>query len=84
MYKNHVFGGFVDTISTHLSPSLPLSLPPSPPSPPSLSIQCQKDIVGGTHPVTKSEALQLAALQVQVDFGDWEEGRFKKGFLKSM
>lgn len=56
---------------------------------PSLSIplsspQCQKEIVNGTHPVTKSEALQLSALQVQVDFGSWEEGKFKKGFLQSV
>ena len=38
----------------------------------------------GTHPVSRQEAIQLAALQLQADFGNQEEGRFEKGFVKSM
>ena len=47
--------------------------------------KCHEAVVGGTHPVTRDESIQLAALQCQVLFGDFKEERFeKKSFLKPM
>ena len=46
--------------------------------------QCREAIVEGAHPVTKQEAIQLAALQLQVEFGNQKEGHVDKNFVKSM
>ena len=46
--------------------------------------QCQEATVEGTHPVTKQEAIQLEALQMQAQFGNQEEGRIDKSLVKSM
>jgi talin len=49
-----------------------------------LFVQCREAIVEGAHPVTKQEAIQLAALQLQVEFGNQKEGHVDKNFVKSM
>ena len=49
-----------------------------------LVLQCQEAIVEGTHPVTKQEAIQLASLQVQAQFGNQVDGRVDRNFIKSL
>ena len=36
----------------------------------------------GKHPVTEEEAIQLAGIQCQIQFGDFKENRHKVGFLQ--
>ncbi|XP_020615506.1 talin-2-like [Orbicella faveolata] len=42
-----------------------------------LYVQCRDGILDGTHPCTQEEASQLGAIQIQVQFGDFEEGKYK-------
>ena len=49
-----------------------------------LNTQCREAVIEGTHPVTKQEAIELAALQLQVEFGNQREGHVDKNFVKSM
>lgn len=42
-----------------------------------LYVQCRDGILDGTHPCTQEEAAQLGAIQIQVQFGDFEEGKYK-------
>ncbi|KAA3678725.1 uncharacterized protein DEA37_0008578 [Paragonimus westermani] len=39
-------------------------------------------ILKGTHPVSLDEAIHLAAIQCQVQFGDYVQERFKNNFLE--
>ncbi|RXG61740.1 Talin-1 [Armadillidium vulgare] len=47
-----------------------------------LYVQCRDDIINGTHPVTQEKACEFAGIQCQVQFGDYNEGRHKPGFLE--
>ena len=49
------------------------------PAPPPL--QSRDAIVEGAHPCTREEALQFAALQCQVAYGNHSEAKHKPGFL---
>ena len=49
-----------------------------------LHTQCREAVIEGTHPVTRQEAVGLAALQLQVEFGNQREGHVDKNFVKSM
>ncbi|XP_073240951.1 talin-like [Porites lutea] len=42
-----------------------------------LFVQCRDGILDGTHPCTQEEAIQLAAIQIQVQFGDFEDAKYK-------
>ena len=44
-------------------------------------VQSRDAIVSGHHPSTSDEAVQLAALQVQVQHGNHEPDKHKPGFL---
>jgi talin len=44
--------------------------------------QAREQILDGTHPVRLEDAVQLAALQVQVQFGDHRETQHKPGLLE--
>ena len=44
--------------------------------------QAKEAILNGTHPVRQEDALQFAAYQVQVQFGDHREATHKAGFLE--
>ena len=47
-----------------------------------LYVQCRDAVLNGTHPVTHEEAIQLAGLQCQIQFGNFVEGKHKPGFLE--
>jgi len=47
-----------------------------------LYAQCQSKIVEGTLPVTKDEAVMFAALQTQIEHGNYNPARHKLGFLE--
>lgn len=49
-------------------------------APPSL-LQSRDAIIDGAHPCTREEALQFAALQCQVSYGNHSEAKHKQGFL---
>ena len=42
----------------------------------------KEDVIDGTHPVSKDEAVHLAALQCQVLYGNYNEAKHKPGFLR--
>lgn len=44
--------------------------------------QAREAILDGTHPVTMDAAVQFAALQVQIQFGDHREANHKPGILE--
>ena len=46
-----------------------------------LYVQSRDAIVDGAHPCTREEALQFAALQCQVSYGNHSEAKHKPGFL---
>ncbi|KAF5405196.1 FERM central domain protein [Paragonimus heterotremus] len=46
-----------------------------------LYVQLKDAILKGTHPVSLDEAIHLAAIQCQVQFGDYVQERFKNNFL---
>ena len=46
-----------------------------------LYAQMKEDINDGTHPVSKEEAIHLAALQFQVTYGSFNEAMQKPGLL---
>ena len=43
--------------------------------------QLKQDIIKGQQPVTEDQAVEFAALQVQVQFGDFKENIHRPGFL---
>ena len=43
--------------------------------------QAKEAILEGTHPVRLEDAIQFAALQVQIQFGDHKEDKHKMGML---
>ena len=43
--------------------------------------QAKEAILDGTHPVPLETAIQFAALQVQIQFGDHKEDKHKPGML---
>ena len=43
--------------------------------------QAKEAILEGTHPVRLEDAIQFAALQVQIQFGDHKEDKHKPGML---
>ena len=43
--------------------------------------QAKEAILEGTHPVRLEDAIQFAALQVQIQFGDHKEEKHKVGML---
>ena len=45
-------------------------------------LQCRDAILKGKHPVTESEATQLAGIQCQIQFGDFKSQTHKPGFLE--
>ena len=45
------------------------------------SLQSRDAIIDGTHPCTHEEAIQLAALQCQVQYGNHNEAKHKAGLL---
>ena len=47
-----------------------------------LSLQTRDAILKGAHPVTEAQAIQFAALQCQIQFGEHEESKHKPGFLE--
>lgn len=47
-----------------------------------LFVQCRDGILDGTHPCTQEEATQLAAIQIQIQFGDFEDPKYKLIDLK--
>ena len=47
-----------------------------------LYVQSRDAILDGTHPATKEEATQFAALQCQIQFGNYNESKHKPGFLE--
>ncbi|XP_048581539.1 talin-like isoform X2 [Nematostella vectensis] len=49
-----------------------------------LYVQCRDGILDGTHPCTQEEASQLGAIQIQVQFGDYEESKYKLIDLKEV
>uniref|UniRef100_A0A0X3PHC1 Talin-1 n=1 Tax=Schistocephalus solidus TaxID=70667 RepID=A0A0X3PHC1_SCHSO len=46
-----------------------------------LYVQLKDAILNGTHPVTLDEAVYLAAIQCQVELGNYNPEKFKSGFL---
>uniref|UniRef100_A0A914UKX2 Talin 1 n=1 Tax=Plectus sambesii TaxID=2011161 RepID=A0A914UKX2_9BILA len=44
-----------------------------------LYVQCRDGVINGLHPVSKEEAIHLAGLQCQIQFGDFIETRHKNG-----
>ncbi|XP_054725014.1 talin-1-like isoform X2 [Uloborus diversus] len=46
-----------------------------------LYVQARDAIINGTHPVTVDQAVQFAAIQCQIQFGDHVETKHKPGFL---
>ena len=47
-----------------------------------LYVQLKDDIINGTHPCTRNECVHLAALQCQVQHGNYNAARHKPGFLE--
>ncbi len=48
-----------------------------------LYVQCRDGVINGLHPVNKDMACNLAALQCQIQYGDFNESRHKNvGFLE--
>ena len=47
-----------------------------------LYIESRDKILDGTHPVTRDEAIQFAALMCQIMHGNHDPNKHKKGFLK--
>ena len=43
--------------------------------------QAKQDIIRGKQPVTEEQAVEFATLQVQIQFGDYQEYKHKPGFL---
>lgn len=46
-----------------------------------LYVQARDAILQGTHPVTKEEAVQFAALMCQILYGNHDPTKHKKGFI---
>ncbi|KAL1396890.1 hypothetical protein pipiens_010173 [Culex pipiens pipiens] len=46
-----------------------------------LYVQARDAILDGTHPVTQEKACEFAGIQVQIQFGDYNESKHKPGFL---
>ena len=46
-----------------------------------LYAQVKEDILDGTHPVSRDEAVHLAALQCRATYGNFNEAKHKPGFL---
>lgn len=46
-----------------------------------LYVQSRDAIIDGTHPCTRDEAVQFAALQCQIQYGNHNEAKHKPGFL---
>ena len=46
-----------------------------------LYVQLRDAIINGTHPCTRHESVQLAALQCQITYGNYNDVRHKPGFL---
>ena len=44
-------------------------------------LQAKQAIIKGKHPVTEDVAVQFAALQVQIQFGDHKDALHRPGFL---
>ena len=47
-----------------------------------LYVQLRDAIINGTHPCTRDECVQLAALHCQIQYGNHNEDRHKPGFLE--
>lgn len=47
-----------------------------------LYVQARDAILDGTHPVTQEKACEFAGIQVQIQFGDYNESKHKPGFLE--
>lgn len=47
-----------------------------------LYVQSRDSILQGTHPVTKEESVQFAALMCQILFGNHDPNKHKKGFVE--
>ena len=47
-----------------------------------LYAQLREGIINGTHPCTRSEAIHLAALQCQIQYGNNDRVKHKPGFLE--
>ena len=47
-----------------------------------LYVQLRDTITNGTHPCTRSESVQLAALQCQIQYGNHDGSKHKRGFLE--
>lgn len=45
-------------------------------------LQTRDAIIKGAHPVTEQQAIQFAALQCQIQFGDHNEKKHKPGFIE--
>lgn len=48
--------------------------------------QCKEQVLNGTHPVSRSNAIQLAAVQCYIEFGSYKNGieanvKYKKIYL---
>lgn len=46
-----------------------------------LYVQCRDAIVNGTHPVTEEKACQLAGIQCQIQFSNYQEDKHRAGFI---
>ncbi|XP_037876906.1 talin-1 isoform X2 [Bombyx mori] len=49
-----------------------------------LYLQTRDAILNLTHPVTEKEAIEFAGIQCQIHYGDYQEDRFKPGFISNM
>ena len=45
-------------------------------------VQSRNGVLNGTYPVSKEEAIQFAALQCQVEMGDYSTKEHKQGCLR--
>ena len=45
-------------------------------------MQTRDAILKGAHPVTEQQAYHFAALQCQIQFGDYVESKHRPGFLE--
>jgi talin len=46
-----------------------------------LYVQSRDGIIDGTYPITQEEACKFAAYQVQIQYGDFDENRYKSGYF---
>ena len=45
-------------------------------------VQARDAVLNETHPVTKANAIELAAIQCQIEYGDFKQDLAKPGFLQ--